>query len=198
MSWSLAGTYVESCNCDVACPCVFLSAPTQGHCTVLIAWHIDTGSDDKLNLDGLNVALAVTTPGHMAQTKWNAAVYVDQRATAEQERSLVKIFGGQAGGHPATLASFIGNILGVKKVPMTFTQKGKEFAVQVPNIIDLTTEPIQGAGGADVQISGHPLCIAPGFPVTVSSSKALKYTDHGMSWHLTKKNAFFSPFAYRD
>jgi hypothetical protein len=198
MGWSLQGTYVESCNCEVACPCVFLSAPTQGDCTLLLAWRIDTGNDDQIKLDGLNVALAIYSPGHMAQTKWNAAVYVDQRATAEQESSLVKIFGGRAGGHPATLASFIGNILGVKKVPVNFTQKGKEFSVQVPNIIDLTTEPLQGAGGADVQISGHPLCIAPGFSVTVSRSNTLKYTDHGMSWNLTKKNAFFSPFAYRD
>jgi len=116
----------------------------------------------------------------------------------QQESSLVKIFGGRAGGHPATLASFIGKMLGVKKVPVNFTQKGKEFTVQVPNIVDLTTEPLRGAGGADVQISGHPLCIAPGFPVTVSRSNTLKYTDHGMTWNLTRKNAFFSPFAYHD
>ena len=197
MSWQLKGTYVESCNCEIACPCVFLSAPTQGNCTALVAWHIDHGNDDQVKLDGLNIALAVHSPGHMAQTKWNAAVYIDERATAEQEAALVKIFGGQAGGHPAALASFIGNILGVKKVPVTFTQKDKHFTVQIPNIIELSTEPIDGAGGVDVQISGHPLCVAPGFAITVSRSNTLKYNDHGMNWNLTKKNAFFSPFEYR-
>ncbi|MEE8334606.1 MAG: DUF1326 domain-containing protein, partial [Alphaproteobacteria bacterium] len=45
MTWSLKGTYFESCNCDAACPCVFLSAPTDGDCTVLIGWHIDQGND---------------------------------------------------------------------------------------------------------------------------------------------------------
>jgi hypothetical protein len=196
MGWSLKGTYVESCNCEVACPCVFLSAPTQGECTALVAWHIDTGSFDEVALDGLNVALAVHSPGHMAQTKWEAAVYVDERASGEQEGALMKIFGGQAGGHPAALASFIGKILGVKKVPVSFNLNGKALSVQIPNIVELTTEPLQGAGGADVQISGHPLCIAPGFAVTVGRSKALKYRDHGMSWDLTEKNAFFSPFDY--
>jgi hypothetical protein len=198
MSWQLKGTYVESCNCDVACPCVFLGAPTGGECTALVAWHIDKGTHDQVTLDGLNVALAVHSPGHMAQTKWNAAVYVDQRATSEQEALLVKIFGGKAGGHPAALASFIGRILGVKKVPITFTQKGKQLSVEIPSIVELATEPLQGAGGADVQISGHPLCVAPGFAVTVSRSKTLKYSDHGMSWNLTQKNAFFSAFEYRD
>jgi hypothetical protein len=197
MSWQLKGTYIESCSCDVACPCVFLSAPTQGECNALVAWHIDQGRHDQVKLDGLNIALAIHAPGHMAQTKWNAAVYVDDRATPEQETALVTIFGGQAGGHPAALASFVGNILGVKKVPVAFTQAGKNFTVQIANIAELTTEPIAGAGGADVQISGHPLCVAPGFAVTVSRSNNLKYTDHGMSWDLTQKNAFFSPFEYR-
>jgi hypothetical protein len=196
MAWSLKGTYVESCNCDVACPCVFLSAPTQGECTVLIAWHIEKGHDDAVSLDGLNVALAVHAPGHMAQTKWDAAVYVDDRASGAQEGSLVKIFGGQAGGHPAALASFVGKILGVKKVPLKFQKNEKHMSVEIPNIAELKTSPLQGAGGADVQISGHPLCVAPGFAATVSKSDALRYTDHGMRWDLSQKTAFFSPFEY--
>jgi hypothetical protein len=173
-----------------------MSAPTQGQCTVLVAWHIDQGHDDKVDLDDLNVALAVHSPGHMAQTKWEAAVYVDDRASAAQEGSLVKIFGGQAGGHPAALASFIGKILGVKKVPVKFQKSGKRLGVEIPSIAELKTTPLQGAGGADVQISGHPLCVAPGFAVTVSKSDSLRYDDHGMHWDLSEKNAFFSPFEY--
>jgi hypothetical protein len=36
ITWGLSGTYFESCNCDTACPCVFLSEPTEGDCTVLV------------------------------------------------------------------------------------------------------------------------------------------------------------------
>ena len=105
MSWHLDGTYFEACNCDVACPCIFLSAPTEGECTVLVAWHIDRGRDGEVSLDGLNAAMAVHAPGHMMQTKWRAALYLDERASEPQQQSLTKIFGGQAGGHPAVLAS---------------------------------------------------------------------------------------------
>ncbi|HTD44099.1 MAG TPA: DUF1326 domain-containing protein [Bryobacteraceae bacterium] len=35
--WKLKGTYFEICNCAVACPCVMISAPTDGECTVLVA-----------------------------------------------------------------------------------------------------------------------------------------------------------------
>ena len=197
MSWSLSGTYMESCNCEAACPCVLLSPPTEGECTALVAWHVDRGSFEGVSLDGLNVALAIHSPGHMAKTKWNAAVYVDAKASAEQEAALVKIFAGQAGGHPAALASFVGNVLGVKKVPIQFTQQGKGFALELASVAELSGEAIAGAGGADVQLSGHPLCVAPGFPATVGRSTQLTYKDFGMSWNLSQKNAFFSGFAYQ-
>jgi hypothetical protein len=197
MGWNLKGTYVESCNCEVACPCVFMGPPTTGECTVLLAWHIEKGAMDALSLDGLNVALAVHSPGHMAQTKWNAAVYVDDKASSEAEGALVKIFGGQAGGHPAVLASFVGKILGVKKLPIDFQKKDKRISLMMPQVATLEADAIQGAGGADVQLSGHPLCVAPGFPVTVARSAKLAYDDHGMSWNLTQKNAFFSSFEYQ-
>ena len=70
--WKLTGGYFEACNCDVACPCVFLGPPTQGDCTVLVAWHIDKGNLGGMALDGLNVVLAAHSPGHMLQTKWKA------------------------------------------------------------------------------------------------------------------------------
>ena len=97
-NWKLSGTYFESCNCDVACPCIFLSAPTQDGCTVFVGWHIDDGESEGLSLSGLNVALAILSPGHMAENQWKAAVYVDENANEDQRNALLKIFGGKAGG----------------------------------------------------------------------------------------------------
>ena len=69
------GIYYESCNCDTACPYVFLSAPTTGECTVLIAWHIDSGSFAQANLNGLKVDLAAHSPGTMTEREWKVAIY---------------------------------------------------------------------------------------------------------------------------
>jgi hypothetical protein len=90
--WTAAGNYFETCNCETACPCVFLSPPTTGKCTVLIAWYIDAGRFGAIPLDGLNVALAVDSPGPMTQVKWSAALYLDSRATPEQRDALMRIF----------------------------------------------------------------------------------------------------------
>lgn len=49
----------------MAIPCVFLSVPNDGERTVLFAWRVDQGSSGDVKLDGLNVALAVHSPGHI-------------------------------------------------------------------------------------------------------------------------------------
>ena len=130
--WKLTGTYFEACNCETACPCVMMSPPTTGECTVLVAWHIDNGVFGSTNLDGLNVVLAAHAPGHMLQVKWNAAVYLDERATAEQQQALTQIFGGQAGGVPAVLCSFVGTVLGVKAAGIEYRSKGRQRSISIP------------------------------------------------------------------
>jgi len=197
MTWSLKGTYFESCNCEAACPCIFLSPPTNDDCTVLVGWHIDEGADEGVSLDGLNVALAVHSPGHMATNQWTAAVYVDERANEAQNACLMKIFGGQAGGHPARLAGHIGEIVGARVVPIDFSVDSGRHALKIPGIADVEIEPIAGQGDGPVMVDGHPLCIAPGFAATISMSKHLTYTDYGMAWNLSEKTGQFSPFEYQ-
>ena len=197
MTWSLKGTYFESCNCDTACPCLFLSPPTNEECTALVGWHIEEGKDEDVSLSGLNVALAVHSPGNMATTQWNVAVYVDERADEAQNASLMKIFGGQGGGHPARLATHIGAIVGVRSVPIDFSVHGGKHALKIPGIADVEIDQIAGQGGGPVTIEGHPLCIAPGFVATAAKSSRLAYSDHGMAWDLTDKTGIFSGFAYQ-
>lgn len=197
MTWNLKGTFMETCNCATACPCAFLSDPTRGECDALVGWHIEEGRDGDVVLDGLNVAFAVHSPGNMATTKWKVAVYVDDRADDQQRASLLGIFGGEVGGHPAALASHVGEMLGVESVPIRFEQDGKRFSLDVGDIGRAVIEQIEGQDGGPVTIQGHPLAIAPGYPATVAKSKTLSYRDHGLSWSEQDRTAFFSPFAYQ-
>ncbi|MEZ5395247.1 MAG: DUF1326 domain-containing protein [Bryobacterales bacterium] len=112
--WKLDGQYMEACNCKAACPCIFLSEPTEGDCTAVVGWHIEKGNFGTVDLADLNVAMAVYSPGRMHETQWKAALYLDARADEAQKNSLIQIFSGQAGGHPARLGSHVGEVLGGK------------------------------------------------------------------------------------
>ncbi|HET8995283.1 MAG TPA: DUF1326 domain-containing protein [Acetobacteraceae bacterium] len=194
--WKLNGTYFETCNCEAACPCVFTSPPTEGDCTALVAWHIREGSFGETRLDGLNVALAIHAPGTMVETKWKVAAYFDDRASQPQNDALHQIFGGKAGGHPAVLASFIGEILGARSVPMHFEGTGKNASLTIPGIAAAAIEVMTGQGGEPITISNHPLAVAPGEPATVARSTQFRFADFGMDWTLSGRNGFLSPFTY--
>lgn len=196
--WKISGTYFEACNCDAACPCIFLSDPTEDNCTALVAWHIDQGSFDAVRLDSLNVALAVLSPGNMAAVKWTAAIYFDDRASYSQKEALTQIFTGQAGGHPGRLVSHVGDVLGVSSLPMTYQAEGKRRSLKINGVAEAEIEAMsQGQSGADITVDNHPLCIAPGYKAVVSKSKNVTYQDHGYNWQFSGKNGFYSPFVYQ-
>ena len=196
MAWELSGSYFESCNCEAACPCVFLGPPTTGECTAIVGWHIDDGDYEGLSLDGLNVALAVHAPGHMAETQWRAALYLDDRASEAQHAALAGIFSGSAGGHPAVLGAHIGEVLGVASAPMTFEADRSSRALRVGEVVDVRINAMAGQGERQVTIANHPLAVSPGHELVAARSDHFRFTDHGYEWELSDRNGFFSPFTY--
>jgi hypothetical protein len=114
VQWQLSGDYFENCSCSVVCPCLvskaapLTSRPTEGVCNVPLIFHIESGRYGGIALDGLNVALAIQTPGPMAEGNWSVAAYIDQRADDKQTEALGVIFTGAAGGPMAAFAPLIG------------------------------------------------------------------------------------------
>ncbi len=197
--WRIEGDYFEGCNCKVVCTCVFLGDPTEGDCDVSVAWHIDNGHYGATSLDGLNVVALFHTPGNMVTgPKWQAALYLDDRATNEQADALTKIFGGQAGGFFATVASsFIGEVLGVRATPIQFQVDGKKRRVAVQGTMTLEIEAIEGGDKSrDAIVSNPPLSIVPGFDGVVSRSTKYSYRDYQREWDTSGKNGFYSRFTY--
>jgi len=195
--WKLTGTFFETCNCDIACPCTFLSAPTTGECNACAGWHIENGNFANVNLSGLNIVLALHAPGHMLEVKWRVALYFDSTASEEQKNALTQIYTGQAGGHLANLTPFIGEVLGISSVPIEYEANGKQRRLKIADVLEADVEAIQDEGGAEVSINNAPLGLAPGFPIVVAKSRKFTYKDHGFQWEISGKNGFYSPFTYQ-
>jgi hypothetical protein len=132
----------------------------------------------------------------MAQVPWKVALYLDDTAGEEQQGALSQIFSGQAGGHFARIGQHIGEVLGVTAVPIVYKAEGKKRSIKIGDVGTVDVEAMAGQGGGEVMISGHPLAVAPGFPVAAGHSDKLSYHDHGMDWELAGKNSYQSPFSY--
>lgn len=195
-NWRLEGSYFETCNCEVACPCVWFNPPTEGNCKLLVAWHIENGHLENQSLNGLNVALACYSPEHMKEGNWQAALYVDERADDAQVDAVTHIFSGQAGGHLAVLMSFVGEVLGIKKVKIDYREEGECRKLVIPGIAQAEIESIQGIKGGAAKIENPPLCVVPSHPSVVSRSSNFRYQDHDHDWEFSERNGYHSPFVY--
>lgn len=194
--WNMKGEYLESCDCRGACPCIYLGSPTEGACTALVGWHIDTGMYRDLGLDHLNVAVALRAPGAMADGNWQVVLYLDQKADERQQEALGTIFGGKAGGHPAVLASLIGEVLGVESLPIRFDiEKGRRH-LKIGDGASTDIHAIEGQGGEEVTIRNHPLAVAPGETLVVATSQSLNHQAYGIDLDHSGRTASYSPFAY--
>src|SRR6476619_1335859 len=118
MSWNLAGSYVETCSCELMCPCntSLDHGATYDFCRVTLVFNIHQGAVDETDLSGRKVAMIADTPKVMTDGNWRVGVFVDDGASDAQFEQLVQIFSGQLGGPMAGLVPLIGEMLGVERV----------------------------------------------------------------------------------
>jgi hypothetical protein len=164
MSWSLKGSYVETCSCDLICPCnaSFAHGATYDFCRVTLVFSIREGEVDGTDIGGLKVALIADTPKVMTEGNWRLGVFVDERATDEQLDKLVQVFGGQLGGPMAGLAPLVGEMLGIERAAIEVRDDGLRHSVRVGDTIDFEIEDIVPFGvetGEPVRLQGlfHPV-----------------------------------------
>ena len=100
----------------------------------------ESGQINGVNVSGLSFALFLDTPPVMSQGNWRVGVYLDDAATDRQAEQLGTVLSGQAGGPPAMLAPLIGEMLGVEKTRITYSEDGRGHHVRIGEGIDVGVE----------------------------------------------------------
>src|SRR3954464_9867462 len=142
MAWRLKGNYVETCSCELMCPCnlSFDHGATYDFCRVTLAFNIREGDIEGTDIGGLKVAVVADTPKVMTEGNWKLGVFVDEQATDEQVDKLVGVFSGQLGGPMAAMAPLMGEMLGVERAPIEVTDDGTRHTVRIGDAIDFEVE----------------------------------------------------------
>jgi len=198
MAWQLTGTYAESCSCDAVCPCTWsaLTAPaTLDRCRALLAFHVAAGEIDGTDVSGLNFALFLDTPPVMAEGNWRVGVFLDDAASDVQADELGAVLAGQRGGPPAMLVPMIGELLGIERAPIEYSEDGRGHHVRVGaaggfEVTDFVA--MEGAEPVRLQNVAHPanttLTVAPAATATLST--------FGIDWGRSGQSGFSAPFAW--
>src|SRR3954471_5557918 len=142
MSWNLTGSYVETCSCELMCPCnlSFSHGATYDFCRVTLVFNIREGAVDGTDIAGCKVALIADTPKVMTDGNWRVGVFIDEAASDEQTEKLVGVFSGQLGGRMAGLAPLIGEMLGVERARIEVEHDGLRHSVRIGDAIDFEIE----------------------------------------------------------
>jgi hypothetical protein len=199
VAWHLEGTYVENCNCTVMCPCgasAFALPATYERCNVLLAFHIDAGEINAVDVSGLCLALLADTPGKMIEGNWRVGVLMDANASEEQAQLLGGVFSGQMGGPMEGFAPLIGEMLGIESAPFEWSENGNHHHVKIGDLVDLETEDFVPEGATE------PLHVTGVIVHPVNSTLAL---GHATSSHISAfgidlegegRNAHSAPFSW--
>jgi hypothetical protein len=198
MAWSLEGTYFENCSCDTICPCTWsgLSAPaTHERCLAMLAFHIDSGDVEGVDVGGLTFALVVDSPPIMAQGGWRLGVVMDGAADEQQAGALGRVLGGELGGPPAMLGPLIGEMAGIAQVPAEWRHDDGIFSVRFGDLIDVeVNEYVSGGLPEPVRLVNvfHPANTT----LTVSPATRSRVDAFGITFDGTGTSGFNAPFAW--
>jgi len=194
MSFFVEGDYFEVCNCDVSCNCIWLGPATNDNCDVMLAWHVTNGTKDGTDLSGLNAVMAVHSPKQMTVGGWRVALYLDDRASAEQTEALGAVFSGGAGGFLAALGPLIGEVVGVQPASITFEKSDGSLHAEVAGALSMSNDLIVGRDGQAGVITNAPLGAVPQ-PLRQARAKDVSYHGH-WSADFSGTNSFVTDFRY--
>jgi hypothetical protein len=185
VSWSLKGSYAETCSCDLICPCNanLAHGAVYDYCRVVLAFAIREGEIEGTDVSGLTVVAIADTPKVMTEGNWKLGVFVDDRASDEQMEKLVGVFSGQKGGPMEGLVPLVGEMLGVERAAIEIVDDGLRHSVRVGDVIDFEIEDIVPFGvttGRPVRFDGmfHPV----GSNLTIAEATRSKINAFGISY----------------
>jgi hypothetical protein len=185
MAWSLKGNYVETCSCDLICPCnASLShGAVYDFCRVVLVFDIADGNIEGTDVSGLTIAAVADTPKVMTEGNWKVGVFVDERADDEQMEKLIAVFTGQKGGPMEAVVPLIGENLGVERAPIEVVHDGLSHSVRIGDAVDFEIEdivPFGSPSGKPIRFDGmfHPA----GSNLTIAEAKRSKIDAFGISY----------------
>jgi hypothetical protein len=198
MTYRLEGRLLEVCTCGVLCPCWVGADPDGGTCDGTLSWHFDKGEIDGVDVSGLTIAILCHIPGNILKGNWRAVIFVDEKASSQQEEAILNAYTGKLGGPIAEIASLIGEVVAVERAPITFEVEKGKGRLRIGSAVTADVEPFQGATGRDTTLHDTAFSSIPGSPAYVGKAPVYKASSPvlGLDVDLHDHNAVQGTFLF--
>jgi hypothetical protein len=157
MAWNVTGELVETCSCNMLCPCWFgqadLMLMDQGYCGTSLLLRVREGSNDGVDLSGQNAIVALHFPGPtLFDANGTGRVYVDEGASEAQAAALETILQGASGGGMEVPASLLSTWLPTKRAAITVTETDGQLTASVAGIGELRSRRLVNDLGKNMKL----------------------------------------------
>ena len=174
MAYRLEGTFLEVCSCDVLCPCWIGEDPDNGTCQSIIAWNFEKGEINGVEVSGLSIGALCNIPGNVLDGNWKAAIYVDDKATDQQNDAILSVWGGKAGGPVAELVQLFGEVVSTERVPIQFDVDGGAGTLKIGDVGFAETETYKSTTGETTTLTNSIFSTVAGAPAYVAKASTFK------------------------
>ena len=198
MGYKLEGSILEVCDCNVLCPCWIGENPDNGTCKSALAYHFDSGEIDGVDVSGVTFALAAFIPGNVLDGNIRALMYVSDNATDDQQDAIVSVYKGEKGGPLADFAELFGEIVDVRRVPITFEVVEGKGTLKIADAVYAEMEPYRGPTGEVTQLVESVFSTIPGSPAYVAKADTyeIDVPELDLNLNLQGHNAIQGSFVF--
>jgi hypothetical protein len=192
--YQLEGSLLEVCSCDVLCPCWIGEDPDQGTCDAVVAYHLDKGTIDGVDVGGLSLVGVAHIPGNILEGNWREVLFLDEEASDEQADAILSAFTGKLGGPLADLAGLVSEVVAVERAPIKHDIVDGAGTLTIGDKVQATMHPYTGPDGSTTTLNNSVFSTVPGSPayVAVADTQKIDIPEHGYQWAYEKKNAIQS------
>lgn len=196
--YKVRGSLLEACSCSAPCPCWIGDDPHGGTCDAFLAYKIDKGTIQGVDVSGISFALVAHIPGNILKGNWKVVVYVSNKAKKAQKEAILAAWTGKLGGPLADLAKLVGEVKGVYDAPIQFRLNKGKGTLKVGTHIEAQMTPYTDAKGKPTTLMNTIFTTIPGSPAYVAKAKyhRVSIPEHGMEWSFENRNAVEGSFHF--
>lgn len=197
-TYTLDGTLLEACSCGGPCPCWVGDDPDGGTCDAFVAYHVDQGRINGVDVSGLSFVQINQIPGNVLAGNWRQVAYINDTASPEQRQALIDAFTGKLGGPLGDLAQLIGDRVAIYAAPIDHRVVEGKGSLRVGEVLNSEMAPYTDAQGRPTTIHDTIFSTIPGSPAYVAKASVhrVNVPEHGMVWEFTGRNAIQGAFHF--
>ena len=204
MAWKLSGELVETCSCNMLCPCWYgvqeLMVMDQGWCGGPMLIRVRDGAVDSVDLSGIDLVFGYFFPGPtLFDGNATGRVYVSAAATSDQVQRLEQIMHGARGGPMEIIGGLVSTWLSTRTVAIDIQATDGKVDAVVDGVGEIHSRRLKNEAGETMTMRNVGFAEVFGFAdkqAELAPSTGTRWSDSDFPQPMESKSGAVGQFSW--